>query len=151
MASVARPVHPDHALAPALAVATATATTGAGRAAPLPTVDPRTPEGRAPGVLDRARRVALAERLERLVRLADGRVAGPLPVARPALRAARGRLLELEHVLRSGIPVPRYGEHRVERLADDVDAGVYADAAPGTLRGDAAAACAAMGSVTPFL
>lgn len=138
------------ALAPAVAAATATATTGAGRAARLPAVDPRTPEGRAPGVLDRARRVALADRLADLVRLADGRVLGPLPAPRPALRAARGRLLELEHVLRSGIPVPRHGEHRVERLLDDVESGAYADGAPDGLHRDAAAACAATGSVTPF-
>lgn len=149
-AAAAAAVNAPTALTTAVTTATETATVGAGAATRLPAVDPRTPEGRAPGVLDLARRVALAERLAGVVGVADGRVAGTLPAPRPALRAARGRLLELEHVLRSGIAVPRQGEHRAERLADDVEAGAYADAAPEALHDDAAAACAAMGSVTPF-
>lgn len=125
-------------------------------------VSPASPASRAPGVLDRSRRLGLADRVAALLHADEhgaqaagtvgaGAQAPERGVSRAALREARGRLLDVEHALRSGIPLPRHGEHLAERLVDQVEAGAYAPGRGGkALRGDAAAACAALGSVTPF-
>jgi hypothetical protein len=113
---------------------------------------------RAPGVLIAPRRGALADRVAALLHADERRPGSGVPaagarggVSRVAVREARGRLLDVEHALRSGIPLPRHGEHLAERLVDDAAAGVYAPGGPSrTLRADAAAASAALGSVTPF-
>jgi hypothetical protein len=79
-----------------------------------------------------------------------GGVRGP-HVGRAALREARGRLLDVEHALRSGIPLPGDGVRLTARLVCDAEAGAYApDRSVRNLRADAATACAALGSVTPF-
>ncbi|MSW51363.1 MAG: hypothetical protein F2817_10820, partial [Actinobacteria bacterium] len=81
---------------------------------------PRGPAAdRAPGELDLAHRIALADRLRALVLDASRMRAcdtAPQRAHRLQVLAARGRLADLEHVLRSGIPVRRRGERLVARL-----------------------------------
>lgn len=127
---------------------------------PLSAVVLASPEGRAPGVLDRPHRIALADRISGLIAEADrfrpataARPTRPTPPPCPTREqvvAARGRLLDLEHALRAGIPLPRHGEHLVEALLDAAEAGAYAEQPACALHDDAETACLAVGSVSPF-
>ncbi|MDO9409857.1 hypothetical protein [Patulibacter sp.] len=115
---------------------------------------PRGPAAdRAPGELDLAHRARLADRLHALVldasrmRACDTR---PQRAHRLQVLAARGRLADLEHVLRSGIPVRLRGERLVERLVSDDAIGVYCHGNPRAMHDDADAACAALGVLTAF-
>lgn len=121
---------------------------------PTPIAVPATsPQRRAPGVLDQRRRVALADRIAELVSDADRHHRAddaPPCASRERVVAARGRLLDLEHALRSGIPITRYGEHLTEGLIYAVEARSYADGDPRALHDAAESACLAIGSVSPF-
>lgn len=108
---------------------------------------------RAPGELDLVHRIALADRLRALVLDASRMRAcdtAPQRAHRLQVLAARGRLADLEHVLRSGIPVRRRGERLVERLVSDDAIGAYCHGNPRALHDDADRACAALGVLTAF-
>lgn len=111
------------------------------------------PGDREPGELDLAHRIALADRIAALVLDADRLHRGDTPPARASraqIKDARGRLLDLDHALRSGIPITRRGERLIERLLAGVIVGTYVGHGPRALHDDAEAACLAIGSVTPF-
>lgn len=117
------------------------------------TVTAGSAERRAPGVLGPRQRIALADRICELLADADRhhRAEDAPPCAsRERVVAARGRLLDLEHALRSGIPITRYGEHLTEGLIYAVEAKNYASGDPRALHDDAESACRAIGSISPF-
>lgn len=130
---------------------------------PLPRPEPRpstpplglaaAPADRARGELDAAHREALADRIHALVVDAAhwSRCDTPPQRAhRAQVLAARGRLADIEHALRSGIPVRLRGEPLVARLVSDDAVGAYCHGRVRALHDDADAACAALGVVTTF-
>lgn len=98
-------------------------------------------------------RVALADRIHVLVvdanhmRPCD---TSPQRAHKWQVLAARGRLADLEHVLRSGIPVHCRGERLVHRLVSGDVSGMYCGTNVLAMHDDADAACAALGVITPF-
>lgn len=111
------------------------------------------PVDRAPGELDLPHRIALADRIRELVRDASRMRpcdTTPQRAHRVQVLAARGRLTDLEHALRSGIPLHRRGERLVERLLSADTIGAYAHGDGRALHDDADAACAALGLRTTF-
>lgn len=111
------------------------------------------PGDRERGELDLAHRIALADRIAALVLDAERHHRGDTPPARAGraqVKDARGRLLDLDHALRSGITITRRGERLIERLLAGVTVGTYVGHGPRALHDDAEAACLAIGSVTPF-
>jgi hypothetical protein len=114
---------------------------------------PATAQDRVPGELDTPHRVALADRIHALVEDAGPQrtwATPPQRAHRAQVRDARGRLRDLEHALRSNMPLHRRGELLVARLVSGDAVGSYCHGDVRSLRDDADAACAALGLVTPF-
>jgi hypothetical protein len=108
---------------------------------------------RTRGELDALHREALADRIHALVVDAEHWSRCDTPPQRAhrlQVLAARGRLADIEHALRSGIPVYLRGERLVARLVSGDTVGVYCHGDVRTMHDDADAACAALGVVTTF-
>ncbi|WP_026911360.1 hypothetical protein [Patulibacter minatonensis] len=108
---------------------------------------------RVPGELDPRQRIALADRIHALLLDADHLRhcdTAPQRAHKMQIRAAAGRLTDIENVLRSGIPVLRRGERLVTRIVSDDAIGAYCGTTERTMHDAADAACAALGMITPF-